>query len=268
MKFKLFPLLTVCLVATFSMSAQDVINTRDGRQIKAKVGVINSKIVQFHRSDNLNGPVYEYSVCELSSIVFENGTTENFAPCNQPDNTPTVTATPNANTNLNVNLNTVTRQSMTETPIPANHILYTGFHTFHVNNVLLPRQMVREIMRKNNAKAYTEFEKGFQAENTGRVLEILGGITVAGGITGVAINAGSGTDGEDKNTTPGWVATGLGALVFVIGAGATFNARTHYSKSVLMYNESLTYQQAPQPKEVAHWALGGTPNGVGFSLRF
>jgi hypothetical protein len=274
----------VCKIAFFivvcsaNLIAQDTIYTRNGRQLFGKVDEINTQNVKFHRSDNLSGPVYVYDVCELDRIAFANGSAEKFVPCNTvPVSTQTTVGQPpivsQPNANLNINLSTLNRQSMTETPIPANSILYTGLHTFHINNVIVPRQMVRQIMQKNNSTAFKEFDKGFVAENAGIALEVVGCGALVGALVVAAARSedeNSVSSGRDDSPSMLPVAAlgGIGALLCIFGIGAKFSSRDHYSRAVLMYNEDLTQQTPPVKSDSWQWALGPTPGGIGVSVRF
>ncbi len=266
------------LIAFFcigSIDAQDMVTLRNGKNINAKILEINSKSVQFKRADNPAGPSYNYDVCELDSIKFSNGTVERFAPCDK--NNGGIGFTLPANGSINVNLNTLNRQSMTEQPIDPRSIIYTGMHTFHVNNVHVPRQMVREIMKRDNPKASQEFEKGFANENSGTALAVIGCSALLGGILWAAAESGMAEEetqtgssrDDDPNYTGPAVTMGIGALFTLIGLVSEFQARQSYTKAVMMYNQAIGFGgPQTQQKETWSWALGPAPSGVGLTVRF
>jgi hypothetical protein len=266
------------LMAFFCLSAiaaQDMVTLRNGKNINAKILEINSKSVQFKRTDNLSGPSYNYDICDLDSIKFSNGTVERFAPCEK--NNGNIGFNLPANGSVNVNLNTLNRQSMTEQPIDPRSIIYTGLHTFHINNVHVPRQMVREIMRRDNPKAAQEFEKGFANENGGTALCVIGGSTLLGGLIWAAVEAGVSDEEsqtissrrEDPNYTGPAVTMGIGALFTLIGLVSDFQARQSYTRAVMMYNDALGFgSPQTQEKEAWSWSFGPAPNGVGLTVKF
>lgn len=84
MKTKLFPRLTLlALFLTICASvgyAQDVIVTKDGSTVLAKVIKITKTEVTYKKHSNLQGPEYTMSVSDIVSINYENGTKEAFNP--------------------------------------------------------------------------------------------------------------------------------------------------------------------------------------------
>jgi hypothetical protein len=69
-----FAFLLVCL----SAKAQDVITTRKGTVIQAKVTDVTPTEVKYKRFDNLDGPDYSAKKSEIASIVYKNGTVDAF----------------------------------------------------------------------------------------------------------------------------------------------------------------------------------------------
>ncbi len=60
----------------FLSFSQDIIIKKNGDSIIAKVKEMRSNEISFHKTNNLNGPVYIYSKSDILKIVFENGTEE------------------------------------------------------------------------------------------------------------------------------------------------------------------------------------------------
>lgn len=76
MKKMLFVLFAVIFSVT--MFADDVIVTKDSQRINAQIQEVGLDVVKYHRSDNLNGPLYTLSKKDIVTILYENGTVETF----------------------------------------------------------------------------------------------------------------------------------------------------------------------------------------------
>jgi hypothetical protein len=65
-------------IGSLSANAQDVITTRKGTVIQAKVTEVTPTEVKYKRFDNLDGPNYSAKKSEIASIVYKNGTVDAF----------------------------------------------------------------------------------------------------------------------------------------------------------------------------------------------
>ncbi|MEY4926602.1 MAG: hypothetical protein RI894_1038 [Bacteroidota bacterium] len=73
-------LFTILLLVAFAnLHAQDLITTRKGLVIKAKVTEVTPTEIKYKRFDNLDGPNYTAKKSEIASIVYQNGTVDAFA---------------------------------------------------------------------------------------------------------------------------------------------------------------------------------------------
>ncbi len=86
-----------------NISAQDLITTKKGEDIKAKIMEIGLNEIKYKRADNLDGPLITVSKSDILLIRYENGTKEIFEDKKEE------TKTENAN-NGNDNF-TLTRQA-------------------------------------------------------------------------------------------------------------------------------------------------------------
>jgi len=68
-------LITIIIIfsTALNMNAQDIILTRDGRKIEAKVEEVGIEVVKYKRFANQTGPAYLIKKSEVSSILYENG---------------------------------------------------------------------------------------------------------------------------------------------------------------------------------------------------
>lgn len=73
MKNKFISLVTIlvyCCTVTF---AQDIIVTKDAKQIKAKITEVSKSEIRYKDFDNLNGPVFVLPIEDINSIIYSNG---------------------------------------------------------------------------------------------------------------------------------------------------------------------------------------------------
>ena len=74
-------LLVVSFIAgiTLSAAAQDVIHTKDGRTIEAKIIEVGTNSISYKKYSNLNGPTYTLPITQIKSLEYENGDNDVFA---------------------------------------------------------------------------------------------------------------------------------------------------------------------------------------------
>lgn len=85
-KMKKIILIVLLLVGWINASAQDVIITKEGQQIPAKVIEIGEDKVKYNRWDNLDGPTYYISLSKITIIKYQNGTQDYFDDFEAPKN--------------------------------------------------------------------------------------------------------------------------------------------------------------------------------------
>ena len=73
MKRILFVILTLGLF-TISIYSQDIITTKSGEDIKAKITEVTQTEIKYKKFDNLEGPIFSILKSEVIMIVYENGT--------------------------------------------------------------------------------------------------------------------------------------------------------------------------------------------------
>ena len=66
------------LCAAVSVSAQDIITTKDGSDIKAKILEVNSNEVKYKKFNNLDGPTFTMPKSDILIVRYENGENEVF----------------------------------------------------------------------------------------------------------------------------------------------------------------------------------------------
>lgn len=76
---KVLLLLTSLFIAVGIANAQDVITKKNGEKVLTRVIEVGDQSIKYKRFDNQDGPLYTISKAEVSSIVYENGYTDNFS---------------------------------------------------------------------------------------------------------------------------------------------------------------------------------------------
>ncbi len=66
---KIFILLSMCIL-TLSAFAEDIIVTKDGKEVKAKIEEIGTETIKYRPSDNLQGPLYSIPVNDIDTILY------------------------------------------------------------------------------------------------------------------------------------------------------------------------------------------------------
>ena len=74
-------LLVISLFAglCISAAAQDIIHTKDGRTIEAKITEVGTSTVSYKRYSNPNGPTFTLQINQIQSIQYENGDNDVYA---------------------------------------------------------------------------------------------------------------------------------------------------------------------------------------------
>ncbi len=89
---RLFQIISFCLISFLSTvltaAAQDIIHTKDGKTIEAKVLEISDEFVSYKMFNNLEGPVFKIASNKVFKIVFENGTEHSFLEESSSHNLP------------------------------------------------------------------------------------------------------------------------------------------------------------------------------------
>lgn len=98
---KRFFLLAAVAFLTIAAMAQDVIVTRDGKRVDAKITEVSSTEIRYKEWSNQDGPTFVLRNDEINTIIYQNGTVKTFdhstaAPAQ--NNTVTYTPAPAAST--------------------------------------------------------------------------------------------------------------------------------------------------------------------------
>lgn len=86
MRLLIIILITASTLGSLNGFTQDMIYLKNNEQIKAKVTMVDDKSVLYKRFENLNGPEYKLAKKEITIIVYENGTSEQYNGSKTPEN--------------------------------------------------------------------------------------------------------------------------------------------------------------------------------------
>ena len=75
---KLFISLLAVICLGGAVNAQDIIVTKEGKKIEAKVTEINENDIKYKSYNNLDGPLYFMKKADIASILYENGQIDVF----------------------------------------------------------------------------------------------------------------------------------------------------------------------------------------------
>ena len=98
-------LLLIIITTICSIKAQDVMITKDGKKITAKIEEIGIDIVKYKKFENQNGPTYSINKNEVASIMYENGEIDVFSKEKKEQNTTPKVQVEKTITNSNLEKN-------------------------------------------------------------------------------------------------------------------------------------------------------------------
>lgn len=75
---KIITIAALLLLSTAAAYSQDIITTKDGKDIQAKILEVNPSDVKYKKFDNLDGPVFTILKSEILLVRYENGENEVF----------------------------------------------------------------------------------------------------------------------------------------------------------------------------------------------
>lgn len=167
--------LTLCLLIAFiSVNAQDIIVTKDGRKIEAKVLEIELELVKYKNFDNQEGVSISMKKIDIASIIYQNGGVEVFR-----QQTPTQAPAPRQAP--------VQTQTPAPTPTPEPPKVYSKELKLAFDEIGQNDKMMLEFFDYNNyMKYYHDFASACKRRNAGVGL-LVTGLVVSGVGVGLLI---------------------------------------------------------------------------------
>ena len=71
--------LIIIIIITCNIKAQDIMITKDGQKITAKIEEIGTNVIKYKKNDNPTATTYSINKSDVASILFENGDFEVFS---------------------------------------------------------------------------------------------------------------------------------------------------------------------------------------------
>lgn len=261
----------LCLSALWacgSVSAQDVIVTRDSKRIDASVQEISDTEVRYKRQDNPDGPVFVLKTSEIASIVFANGEVQSFENVGSQQRSEQ-SATPSA----------VNSQMYSDYPMvvsqggriiryrPGGRLAYDGLHTTY-DGVEIEAKTCLEFLKMTCPDAYNKY-------NDASTVGILAGGLLGAGASALLWGLIAAVIDEEGMRTGNATQDELDVDYAIVGAGAIgmllslplFGLKVSLkNKSVEVFNSQAIY--VPQRPSVASLTFSASPNSVGLCLNF
>ena len=250
------------VVAYDSVSAQDVIITRDSRRIDASVQEISDTEVRYKQTDNLDGPVFVIKTSEIASIMFANGEVQTFV--NVQAEQPLQQAAPNSGYGYTDYPVVVSKGHMVRYT-PGVQMKLDGFAITY-NGVELGKDACEDFFKATCPAAYNHYQKavlvGYLAD---AFLEVGGALCIWGLVYGLVKEPDATTSETDiEANIMAFLAGGAACAVLSIPFYA--GKLSLKTKSVQTFNEQCSYR--PQSSPVASLSFKVSPKGVGLALNF
>lgn len=248
---KKFFLLTVVAMTAICAFSQDLIVTRDGRRIDAKITEVSSSEIRYLEWDNQSGPVFVLRTDELNTIIYQNGTVKTFEHAANP--------TPTYNNGYQAN-------SYQNAPLPVGYIVKDDNDVYTVGSLRMSEDQYVDFIRQNCKEAYDYYDSGVSLWNAGWKLFGMGiGLTLGGVVWYcVGMYCFSPYDAAWKALVyGGCVLMGVGGLAATGSVPCLIVGGIRKNNSHEIYNESC----ARQTSEVT-FGLQSSRNGLGLAINF
>ena len=251
-------IISVILCAFVNVWAQDIIVTKKGEEIFAKVEEIGDTQIKYKKSSHLSGPVYSLLKTEVFMIKYENGSRDVFGTSPQKmDNTANLTASNNDS------------QSRIQGKVELLEVM--GTNVTNRSGKSLSKDEAREMMAID-PKALALYNTGLSNNKTGNVWGWISTGCFVGGLTLTYVgakNAEYNYDTDKRDYTTAYVGLGVvgGSLVCMIPWLAfKTNGAKKIDSAVDIYNSEAIKRQN---KSGASLNIGVMRSGgIGLALNF
>lgn len=248
--------LVVAVIAALTATAQDLIVTRDGQRIEAKITEVSSTEIRYKEWNNQDGPTFVLRSDELNTIIYQNGTVKTFEHTSAAPTTVTYTAPSSALTASSVPYGMITKE---------DNDIYT------VGNRRMSESEYIAFIRQNCKEAYDYYESGVSLWSAGWKLFAMGCAFTIGGAAWWCVGwyvytpYSSGSDWTTYRalTIGGCVLMGLGGLAVTGSVPCLIVGGIRKNNSHEVYNETCVRQQT-----AVEFGLQPSPGGLGLAIKF
>ena len=234
--------------------AQDLIITRDGQRIEAKVIEVSSAEVKYKEFNNQDGATFILRADEINSVVFENGSVKVFnAQAQADDNQPAK----------------VEETAAMEEVLPQAALFTMDDDIYFLGDRKFTEAEYLAFIQENCQPAYEAFMKGAKLRKTGWQLLASGLPILTAGIVLCGVGVGVGYEQGNKQLgdglcIPGAILTSVGTGLSIGSIPCLIVGSVKKNNSYEVYNE----QCAPKPTATLDFRLQTSQNGIGLAMRF
>lgn len=261
---KIVSLLFAACVAVGAF-AQDLIITRDGQRLEAKVLEVSSVEVKYKEFNNQDGATFILRADEINTVVFENGSVKVFnAPSQAQSQNQTLSQANDNQPAAAVEEPTVVEEALPQVPLFTmdDDIYYLGDRRFTEAEYLA-------FVQENCQPAYEAFMKGAKLRKTGWQLLASGLPILTAGIVLCGVGVGVGYEQGNKQLgdglcVPGAIFIGVGTGLSIGSIPCLIVGSVKKNNSYEVYNEDC----APKPTATLDFRLQTSQNGIGLAMRF
>ena len=234
--------------------AQDLIITRDGQRLEAKVLEVSSAEVKYKEFNNQDGATFILRADEINTVVFENGSVKVFnAPAQADDNQPAK----------------VEETAAVEEVLPQAALFTMDDDIYFLGDRKFTEAEYLAFVQENCQPAYEAFMKGAKLRKTGWQLLASGLPILTAGIVLCGVGVGVGYEQGNKQLGDGLCVPG--AILISVGTGLSIGSipclivgSVKKNNSYEVYNEDC----APKPTATLDFRLQTSQNGIGLAMRF
>ena len=260
---KIVSLLFAACVAVGAF-AQDLIITRDGQRLEAKVLEVSSAEVKYKEFNNQDGATFILRADEINTVVFENGSVKVFNAPSQAQSQNQTLSQANDNQSAAVEEPAVVEETLPQVPLFTmdDDIYYLGDRRFTEAEYLA-------FVQENCQPAYEAFMKGAKLRKTGWQLLASGLPILTAGIVLCGVGVGVGYEQGNKQLgdglcVPGAILIGVGTGLSIGSIPCLIVGSVKKNNSYEVYNEDC----APKPTATLDFRLQTSQNGIGLAMRF
>lgn len=261
---KIVSLLFAACVAVGAF-AQDLIITRDGQRLEAKVLEVSSAEVKYKEFNNQDGATFILRADEINTVVFENGSVKVFnAPSQVQSQNQTL-----SQANDNQPAAAVEEPAVVEEALPQAALFTMDDDIYFLGDRKFTEAEYLAFVQENCQPAYEAFMKGAKLRKTGWQLLASGLPILTAGIVLCGVGVGVGREQNNPQLRDGLCIPG--AIFVSVGTGLSIGSipclivgSVKKNNSYEVYNE----QCAPKPTATLDFRLQTSQNGIGLAMRF
>lgn len=260
--------LVALLAIGISVFADDLIITKDSKSIKAKILEVSKSEIKYKDATNLEGPTFVLGADEIVSIIYENGTAQNF---NQSQSANESSAATRVATATSTATQRTTPQS--SSPIIRGQIYQKG-NEYFINDTKIASNYVEldSWISKNEPSIYSNYKN--HTKSMQNMAKWGSGLVVCGAILGgvaMGVSFGAAFDkGYLKNVAAyqsGCAFSAITSIVVATGIPLWIVGSVRLKNNTLInyHNDHVSSYSMATP---IRFELQSSSNGLGLAMKF